>query len=353
MKISLCMIVKNEEKVLERALKSIAPFVDEIIIVDTGSTDSTKQIAKKFTNKIFDFVWIDDFASARNFSFSKATGDFIMWLDADDEVTKENLQKLLSFKKELSSKVDVYMLKYVFENQDGEISLLYYRERIIKNNMGMQWCDPVHEYIKVSGKIKYLDISIHHKKETACAIDRNLKIYEKLIAAKGSLTPRQTFYYARELYYNGKYQESINQLSLFLNNPNAWLENKIEASILLSKCYLSIYKYENALRSLFASFAFDYPRAEILLEIGNVLMLSKEYKKAIHWLKLATKCKAKEKTGAFITPTSYKLAPYLQLCVCYFKLNKIALAKKYNKLAQEIAPNNLSVQINNKFFENM
>ncbi|MDE5995713.1 MAG: glycosyltransferase family 2 protein, partial [Eubacterium sp.] len=88
--ISLCMIVKNEEKVLARCLESIKNAVDEIIIADTGSTDNTKEIAKKYTDKIYDFEWVDDFSKARNFSFSKASKDYIMWLDADDIISKEN-----------------------------------------------------------------------------------------------------------------------------------------------------------------------------------------------------------------------------------------------------------------------
>ena len=74
--ISLCMIVRDEEDVLERCLNSAADLVDEIIIVDTGSTDRTREIAQKFTDKVLSFPWIDDFAAARNFSFSQATCDY-------------------------------------------------------------------------------------------------------------------------------------------------------------------------------------------------------------------------------------------------------------------------------------
>ena len=70
--VSLCMIVKNEEDVLARCLDSVKDLVDEIIIVDTGSKDRTKEIAHTYTDNVFDFVWIDDFAAARNFAFSKA-----------------------------------------------------------------------------------------------------------------------------------------------------------------------------------------------------------------------------------------------------------------------------------------
>lgn len=82
--VSLCMIVKNEEDVLARCLESVEDLVDETVIVDTGSTDRTREIAARFTNRIFDFPWRDDFAAARNESFAHASMDYCLWLDADD-----------------------------------------------------------------------------------------------------------------------------------------------------------------------------------------------------------------------------------------------------------------------------
>lgn len=73
MKLSLCLIVKNEEKYLERCLKSLRNYVDEIIITDTGSADTTVEIAKKYTDKVYHFEWIDDFSAARNFCQSHAS----------------------------------------------------------------------------------------------------------------------------------------------------------------------------------------------------------------------------------------------------------------------------------------
>lgn len=111
--ISLCMIVRDEEAVLGRCLESVAPAVDEIIVVDTGSMDGTKAVAAAYTDRIFDFAWVDDFAAARNASFAKATGDYILWLDADDVLLPEDLDALLCLKNRLDqSPADVVMIRY-------------------------------------------------------------------------------------------------------------------------------------------------------------------------------------------------------------------------------------------------
>ena len=88
MPISLCMIAKNEENYLEKCLNNIKNSVDEIIIVDTGSNDKTMEIAKKFTNKVYNFRWNNDFSEARNFSLKKAAKDWILMLDADESIKK-------------------------------------------------------------------------------------------------------------------------------------------------------------------------------------------------------------------------------------------------------------------------
>ena len=99
--VSLCMIVKNEEDVLSRCLSSVQGLVEEMVVVDTGSTDSTKEVARKFTDRVFDFPWAEDFSQARNFSFSQATQQFCLWMDADDVIDPEYRQGFLELKQVL------------------------------------------------------------------------------------------------------------------------------------------------------------------------------------------------------------------------------------------------------------
>src|SRR3989338_2453119 len=99
MKLSACMIVKNEEHTLKRALDSIAQLADEIIIVDTGSTDKTTTIAQHYTNNIYHYAWNNNFSDARNYSLSKATGDWTLVLDADEMIAREDheaIRKLIT-----------------------------------------------------------------------------------------------------------------------------------------------------------------------------------------------------------------------------------------------------------------
>src|SRR5205807_4207160 len=95
-RVSLCLIVKNEEDNLPACLGSAADLVDEVVVVDTGSQDRTKEVAARFGAKVFDFPWVDDFAAARNESLRHATGDWAFWMDADDRLDADNRGKLRS-----------------------------------------------------------------------------------------------------------------------------------------------------------------------------------------------------------------------------------------------------------------
>lgn len=86
--LSLAMIVKDEEDCIKRCLDSVINLVDEIIIVDTGSTDKTVEICQSCNAQVFSYQWNNDFAAARNFGLDKVTRDWILWLDADEEVAE-------------------------------------------------------------------------------------------------------------------------------------------------------------------------------------------------------------------------------------------------------------------------
>ena len=354
MKLSLCMIVRNEEDVLERCLNSVNSFIDEIIIVDTGSTDNTKNIARKFTQNIYDFTWIDDFSAARNFSFSKASGDYIMWLDADDIITPLNANKINSLKNTYDPKVDIFMFKYnVAFDKNNSPTFTYYRERIIRNSSKYKWESPIHEVIPLEGELMYCDISVEHKKLKASSPKRNLNIFNKMISEGKTLDARQQFYYGRELFYNNEVDLAITTLEEFLNRNDGWFENKIDACKLLGELYFKKSDNENALNSLFKSFKFDEPRSNICCDIGKIFFNQKDYKNAIFWYELASSKKQNVISNAFIEPDTFDYIPYMQLCVIYYRLGDFVKANMYNEMAGNIKPNDPNYLHNKNLFSTL
>ena len=340
--ISLCMIVKDEEAVLKRCLESVKDIVDEIIIVDTGSKDNTKNIAKEYTNKI------DDFSKARNFSFSKATKEYILWLDADDVILEKDKEKFINLKENLNKDVDMVMMRYdISFDENGNSTFSYNRERLLKNNNGYKWVSPIHEVIMPYGNIIYTDIAISHKKEKKQYTKRNLKIFNKMLKEGIILDARQQFYYARELYYNSMYKKAIKEFDKFFSMDNAWIENKISACLDEYECYTLLNDEKNAIKTLLKSFEYDKPRASICCNIAKHFYLKNNFNTAIFWYKLATTLKPKIENGGFEILDYYDYIPYLGLCVCYDKLKNYTLANEYNEKVGKIRPND-NIYLNNK-----
>lgn len=352
--ISLCMIVKNEELTLKRCLKCVKDIADEIIIVDTGSTDKTKEIAYEFTDKVYDFKWCDDFSKARNYSFSKATKEYIMWLDADDVILEKDIIKLKYLKEHLDKNADIVMLKYDLNiDSNGTPALSYYRERLLKRKNNYKWISPIHEVIELKGNILKEDISITHKKEKSYDPTRNLKIFEKMLENGSNLDSRQTFYYARELYYNEDYDKALKYFNIFLNDKNGWIENKISACLDLYYLYMKINNEDMALDSLFRSFRFDIPRAEICCNIANFFLEKNNFNVAIYWYKEASTRIFDVSKGGFYIKDCYDYIPYIGLCVCYDKLGEHDIANYYNDLAGKIKPDDKAYIHNFKYFKEL
>ncbi len=350
--ISLCMIVKNEENIIDKCLVSVQDIVDEVIIVDTGSTDRTKEIARKYTDAIYDFEWIDDFSAARNFSFGKATKDYILWLDADDILQPKDRAEFKSLKETLHSSVDAVMMKYNtgFDTQ-GNVTFSYFRERLVKRSCLFQWREPVHEYLEISGNIINSDVCITHTKTAYAPTNRNLSIFEKLLSQGKELSLRGLYYYARELKDNGRFHEAIEYFNRFLLSGKGWVEDNIAACSELARCFGEEEMQEQQFLALTRSFIYDTPRAEICCQIGYIYKTRGDYYKAVFWFQLATTLKKPENSWGFFQNDFWGYVPCIELSVCYDRLGCRKEAERYNELAGKYKPNDPAVEYNRIYFE--
>lgn len=331
------MIVKDEELALPRVLEVAPAFADEIIIVDTGSSDRTSEIARSAGCKVYHFDWINDFSAARNYAFSLGKCDYLMWLDADDIITGPRAEILSAIKRTLTA--DVVMLPY---HMGDPPSIVFWRERIIKRSLGLKFKGKVHEAIEVTGKVIFENVPIVHDKLKKSNPERNLKLFEEMLAEKGDFTGREAFYYGSELYYNGINDKADFWLRKFLAQCGSEAD-KGQAALFLSR----IQESEEEKRStLINALKFTFS-PDLLCALGDSFLNGNNYLKAKACFLTAL---IADEDITFKNPDCGGYIPHMRLCYCYWHIGDKAKAKLHNDAALKIKPNDKFALTNKNLF---
>lgn len=194
--ISVCIIAKNEEKRIEQCLSSIKPYGFEIVVVDTGSTDRTKEIAGKYADKLLDFTWCDDFSAARNFSLREADNNWIFMIDCDECIKTIDVEELNYFRKNLSDAVgSVSRENLVTENGVAALNNTDYTERFFNRKL-YHYTGLIHEQLTPIRGREFpnylLKTTLLHsgydmsEKERIVKQQRNLTLLQRQLAQEGS-----------------------------------------------------------------------------------------------------------------------------------------------------------------------
>ncbi len=241
MKLSASLIVKNESAHLRDCLDSIRG-VDELVIVDTGSTDNTVDIAREYTDKVYhgdEYKWRDDFAFSRNQASKLCTGDWVLSIDADEVLEKGGIEKV---RKAIDTDKDmlyVQMCTMKTKEKSHKLIRLYRRERC-------WWEARIHNYVTGRGARGHADINIYfgyseaHKKDP----DRALRI-AKLVCDENPEAARERFYLAREYWYRNEYREAIRQYNIYLRHSTFKAEIA-EAYLTIARCHWHLHEGERA-----------------------------------------------------------------------------------------------------------
>ena len=331
--ISLCMIVKNEEKLLARCLDSVAGLMDEIIIVDTGSTDRTKEIAAKYTDKIYDFEWVQDFSAARNFAFSKAEMEYIYSADADEVLDEENREAFLHLKETLLPEIDIVQMYYANQLDFGTIYNFdkELRPKLFKRLRSFTWAEPIHEQVVLEPVIFDSDIAILHMPESNHK-DRDLASFVRMTESGAHLSKRLHNIYAKELFISGEDHDFLDAEAFFeescLDTARGLDEIKEAACVVaraarLRKDMEKFFKY--AVKVVAAEGC-----AEICCELGEYYLERQDLHEAIIWF-----YNAAYETESILNIHSSGEIPLRALARCYALLGDKEQAEAYEKLAEE------------------
>lgn len=329
--VSLCMIVKNEERILQRCLDSLTGLMDEIIIVDTGSTDATKQIAARYTDRIYDFVWVNDFSAARNFAFSKATKEYIYSADADEVLDEKNRAAFLQLKQTLLPEIEIVQMYYANQLSHGTI-YNYDRElrpKLFKRNRTFQWQGAIHEQVGIAPVIYDSEIEICHMPQSSHK-DRDLAAFARLVESGSPLDKRLHNIYAKELFISGEEKDFLSARAYFKAScvDGARGDDELkEAACVAARAARIAGDVADFFKYAMKVVACD-GCAEICCELGEYYRQQEDYDEAVVWF-----YNAAFETESILSIRSGKEIPLQGLADCYRALGNEAQAAEYEKLA--------------------
>lgn len=318
--ISMCMIVKNEEAVLRRCLDSYVGLYDELIIIDTGSTDGTKSIAAEYAAKIYDYEWINDFADARNYAFSKASCEYIFSADADEVLDKANRKAFMDMKSVLLPEIDIVQMKYV---NASEYNTVYnfkkeYRPKLFKRLRTFTWISPIHETVRLMPVIYDSDIEILHM-PTDNHSKRDFSTFLNAIKQGIRLEDYVIIMFCKELFISGQPEDFIAAKDAFENVLA--LENRAEDCERNIACVLArIYRLSSEKDKFYQLCMNDIEYhgsacSEICMELALNFYELRDYYGAVKWF-----LKAAHESECIIDIRCNGDIPRRYLSFCYKKI---------------------------------
>ncbi len=339
-RISVCMIVKEEEKVLARCLDSLNGIYDELIVVDTGSADGTKAIAQKYTSHVYDFAWCNDFSAARNFACSKATCEYIYTADADEVLDEENRLRFMQLKQALLPEVEVVEMAYANQLSNSNTSNfdVEFRPKLFRRLRPFQFCDPIHEVLRTDPIVYRSNVTIRHCAEGDHS-GRDLAIFAEMVAQGKVFSSRLEMMYARELMLAGQLPDFRAAKPYFehvRSDPSKASEVLRRAACVLS-WYAALERDGEKLLRYAAPELVGQPPAEICCALGNYYLTQDDEQQAADWYAAALSGAQPE-----LIASAVGNVPLYGLSECFKRAGDEDRAQYYREQAENWNPEQLN-----------
>jgi glycosyltransferase involved in cell wall biosynthesis len=345
MTVSVALIVKNETRSLARCLNSIAGHVDEIVIVDTGSTDDTKAIARRYTERVFDFEWQQDFAAARQFAFDRATSDWVFWLDADDVV--RDAEKIKPLVESAPPDVDGFYWLYECDRDSwGNVVCEFWRERCVRNNGAFRWQGRIHEVL-VEQRPCVLQrspaVTVEHHRDNSLTpqkLRRNLDIlekeYEAVLESKQTPSPRLLFYLAGEYTSAGDCQKALTFYQRYLH-CSSWDDERYLAQTRMAQLYRRQGRYDQAINADLQALKICPHWPNAYFGLAETYYYKNDWHRVVHWSELG-RAMPRPETLHILNPLDYSFHWIIFYTNALFHVGEKRKALDWTRRALEIKP---------------
>lgn len=354
MTVSLAMIVRNEVATLPRLLDSVAGFVDEIVIVDTGSNDGTLDVAQRYTDNVATITWPDDFSVARQEAFDRASGEWVCWLDADDVVLgAEHIRRLAG---EAPRDVDGFYWRYVYgQDPAGRSTCEFWRERCVRNDGSFRWQGRVHETLWSSAPARLVRsdavvVEHHSPPDRAEAKSRrNLALLEReLEDSRGRPSARLLFYLGREHDELGDVEEAIAAFERCAA-VSTWDEERYVTQLHLSDLHRRAGRFDRAIDADLRSLTIcpHWPNAYFSLAATYYFLA--DWHKVIHWAELG-RAMPEPDTLQIMDPMAYRYRWLIYYTNALYHVGALDDARAWTARALQQVPDDRQHLANLRFF---
>lgn len=350
--LSLALIVRDAEITLARCLDSVRPYVDELVVVDTGSQDATRAIARQFTDRIFDFAWRDDFSAARQFAFDQATGDWIAWVDADDVLIGGDLWR--AEMAALPTEITCVHWRYLYVGPtDGAITSQHWREHCIRNDGSYRWQGRVHEVL-VRDRAEQIHYSTlvwleHHQQPRQARSRRNLNILEAEYRELGEATPaRSLFYLGNEYVDHQAWQQAADCYGKYLQR-GSWRDERYFAAVRRARALWALADHDAALDAYLSALKELPAFPHAYFGLAEVYYTLHEWDKVIHWIELGQKMPPPH-TTLFLNTDDYTYHWIIHYTNALYHMQRMEEALEWTERALSMHPDDPYHTANRAFF---
>jgi glycosyltransferase involved in cell wall biosynthesis len=336
------MIVKDEAQTLPRCLDSIAGAVDELVVVDTGSTDGTPEVARRYTDRVLAFAWCDDFAAARQFAFDQAIGDWVCWLDADDVV--HGAGAIRSLVDVAPPHVGGFSWRYVYgRDARGNVACEFWRERCVRHDGSYRWTGRVHEVLVACrpSELQRSDaVYVEHNSPPDRSVvknRRNLDLLEREYAACGDRpSARLLFYLGREYADAGRLDEAVAMLTRCVRE-SSWDEERYLAQLQIADLHRRRACFTASIDADLHALTICPHWSQAYFDLAQTYYYLRDWHKVVHWTDVGRAMPAPD-SSHFVDPAAIGYRWIIFYTNALYHVGAVAEAQRWTRRALALCP---------------